>query len=750
MDDRSGPVRPQAAGIGWQAPVDLALLWQRIEERMGVCPSFFRLARHEPPIAAALFGMAEFAYLDSPIPAPLKETLFTYLSRFCPIPYCMARHCAFLLGRGTIAGDANAQALDVDHVMRLLEEPLPTHDALAEILATLEQEAPMDEWPAWDSEPGRRLRLASAQVFQRTHLASRWIHALERALGCPRYQQLALLLGFVRLAHFWTEVHPALETEADVHQLLEEHEELSAVMSTVARNSRDTESEERLLIAIEELRARAESDQKVRQLASSLPAYVAYVDAHQRYTFVNETYAHGFMLATHEIVGRSVREVLGADAYASIRSHLELALRGERVRFEGRLRIPSDGERFLEVTYVPDRRPDGSVAGCFVSAIDLTERKRAEERLRRSDRRKDEFLATLGHELRSPLAAIRHASELLGQFAAHEPQLGRIHGVLERQATHMTRLVEGLLEVSRITLGKVTLARENVDLRSLLESVAHDRRAQLAAASVSLQQTVGAEPVVVFGDPVRLTQVIDNLVGNAINFTAHDGTISLLLRAQGEIAELTVRDSGAGINPERLEAIFEPFEQDTPGLARAAGGLGLGLSLVKALVELHQGSIVARSDGPGTGAEFVVRLPLAPTAEGREYPSSPTAAIVPPQRILVVEDNCDAAEMLRDLLAIRGHDVAVADSVPRAIDRLREHPFDVVICDIGLPGVSGHALARHVRADPGLRAMHLIALTGFGQAEDRDRTREAGFDDHLVKPVDLETLEDVLRRLPAH
>jgi two-component system, chemotaxis family, CheB/CheR fusion protein len=318
--------------------------------------------------------------------------------------------------------------------------------------------------------------------------------------------------------------------------------------------------------------------------------------------------------------------------------------------------------------------------------------------------------------------------------------------VLERQSAHMTRLIDGLLEVSRIARGKIALARQALDLRDVLDGVLADRRRLIRDSGLKLHLEQGDEPLWVWADPVRLAQVFDNLIGNAIKFTAGPGTITLTLAAEQGQAVIRVSDTGAGIRPELIPHIFEPFRQEAQGIARSAGGLGLGLALVRGLVELHEGTVGVHSKGPGTGATLTVRLPLSTARSPEQAGEGPLAGAS--LRLLIVEDNEDAALMLRELLQLRGHTVTVVDTGAEALALLRRQSIDVVLCDIGLPDMSGYDVARVIRQDPALAGLGLVAITGYGQAEDRERTRAVGFDEHLTKPVDLRTLERVLAQLP--
>ncbi len=383
----------------------------------------------------------------------------------------------------------------------------------------------------------------------------------------------------------------------------------------------------------------------------------------------------------------------------------------------------------------------------FGTATDIDQVKVAHEALREADRRKDEFLAMLGHELRNPLAAIQNATDLLKALELEEPRLQRVAGVLERQTMHMGRLIEGLLEVSRIARGKIQLECQPLDLRDVLQAVLHDRAREIAHRGLVLEKQWPDEPLWVYGDSVRLVQIVDNLAGNAIKFTDAPGVIHVELRKDGDHAVISVKDSGVGIRAESLSRIFEPFQQETQDMARAAGGLGLGLALAKGLVEMHRGAIEAHSAGLGAGTEFRVRLPL--TSPPRPSTTPPAQTEMARRRILIVEDNADAAEMLRAILELGRHEVTCVNSGHDAMAHLRQRGADIVLCDLGLPDMNGYDIARAIRADPSLRHVILLALTGYGQPEDRKRTQEAGFDEHLVKPLDFQSLEGLLRRFGA-
>jgi two-component system CheB/CheR fusion protein len=370
------------------------------------------------------------------------------------------------------------------------------------------------------------------------------------------------------------------------------------------------------------------------------------------------------------------------------------------------------------------------------------ERRRADEALRESDRRKSEFLAVLSHELRNPLAPIRNGLVLLARAPPGSESAERARAVIARQTEHLVRLVDDLLDMTRISRGRIELQRRRLDALELARRTCDDHRAAFERKGVALRLE-GDAPAWVDADPTRLAQILGNLLQNAVKFTPAGGTTTVEVRAAEGRAELRVRDTGEGVADPQL--LFEPFSQAAQGLARSQGGLGLGLAIVKGLVELHGGTVDARSEGAGRGAEFVVRLPLAaPPAAGAAAGAAPRCA---PRSVLLVEDNADAARSLADLLALDGHRVEVAHDGRTGIARARELRPDAVVCDLGLPDVSGFDVARALRADAALAGTCLVALSGYAQPEDRARALEAGFTAHLAKPPSLEALSAILAGL---
>ncbi len=362
-----------------------------------------------------------------------------------------------------------------------------------------------------------------------------------------------------------------------------------------------------------------------------------------------------------------------------------------------------------------------------------------------ASRAKDEFLAMLGHELRNPLGPIRNGVHLLRELLPPDERAERVRGMIERQVVHITRMVDDLLETSRITRGKIVLKKRTLDLGLVVREACEDFRARFEQAGITLSCSAPQTPVWIDGDETRLGQCLGNLLHNALKFTPANGEVSVSLSAAGENASVEVRDSGYGIDPALLPSLFQPFAQGPQSLDRSQGGLGLGLALVKGLVELHGGTVHAGSEGSGKGACFTLLLPLAlPRDEPVELPGATQDGQARQHRILVVEDLRDAAESLEMLLTLAGHQVRIATSGREALEVAREHEPGVVVCDIGLPDMDGYTLCRKLREIPALRETSFIALTGYGQAEDVRRAYDAGFTVHLTKPVEPAVLRRAL------
>jgi CheY-like chemotaxis protein/two-component sensor histidine kinase len=370
--------------------------------------------------------------------------------------------------------------------------------------------------------------------------------------------------------------------------------------------------------------------------------------------------------------------------------------------------------------------------------------------IQEADRRKNEFLAMLGHELRNPLAPIRNAVGMIRLLGVKDPLLLQARDMIDRQVTHMTRLIDDLLDMSRISRGRILLRKEPLDLVQLVSAVMEDYRGSLETAGLKLHVSLPDTPLWVQADATRLAQVVGNILHNARKFTDAGGAITVELDTTPSGARLLVSDTGIGMDPTMVDRAFEAFSQADRSLDRTQGGLGLGLALVKGLVDLHGGQVEAHSAGLGSGTEVAITLPLVDPPTGAIPAVSARHARNSAHRVLVIEDNRDAAQSLEMLLTLLGHRVAVAFTGQDGVSCAREFEPDVVLCDIGLPGgMDGLDVARSLRGELALKSAYLVALTGYGQEIDKQRSRDAGFDIHLTKPIDLHELQGVFATVPV-
>jgi signal transduction histidine kinase/ActR/RegA family two-component response regulator len=419
---------------------------------------------------------------------------------------------------------------------------------------------------------------------------------------------------------------------------------------------------------------------------------------------------------------------------------------GAAVRFEY-VHETAAGPRWLRavvtrISATPGRRPRFSYM-----AEDITDRRFAEESLRDADRRKDEFLAMLAHELRNPLAPIRFALRML-ESTSDAGEAARARAVIDRQVSHLVRLVDDLLDVSRITRNKIQLRPDRISVAGVMRAAVESTSPVLSASGHRLEVIEPRPDVIVNADHARMVQVFTNLLNNASKFTPPGGRLVFAAHATDTRVDVSVRDNGAGIEPRLLPYLFQLFQQGPAGREGPQGGLGIGLALARRLVEMHGGSIQAFSEGPGCGAEFRVSLPVMP-GDAREVRPTPVHDMPPlpatPMRVLVVDDNVDSADMLAAMVEMLDHEVRVEHDGPRALETARAWAPKVGLLDIGLPGIDGYEVARRLRADPETAAMLLVAITGWGQEDDRRRAREAGFDAHFTKPADPGALRDLLQ-----
>jgi PAS domain S-box-containing protein len=489
-----------------------------------------------------------------------------------------------------------------------------------------------------------------------------------------------------------------------------------------------------------------QSEARFRQLANTLPQMVWTTRADGTADYFNERW-YEFTGSPRDLIGdASFLPYMHPDDHEPMLAAWYTAVRkGKPYEVEYRLRHGATGAwRWFLARGLPLRNSAGEVESWFGTSTDIHEIKEARDLLQEADRRKDEFLAMLGHELRNPLSAVANGLHLLTVDGIDDAGRNWAIELMQRQVKSLTHMVDDLLDVSRITRGKIQLKLEPLSIADLLRRAAEAVKPMVQSAGHTLSVSLPTEAVWISGDATRMEQVVTNLLTNSCKYTRPGGQIWLSAQRQGESVRIAVRDTGIGIGPDILPKIFELFVQADRALDRSEGGLGIGLTVVKRLVEMHNGHITADSAGEGQGSEFCVMLPLiAPPNRVRE--SQPTSMPASSDKqVLVVDDNVDAALTLKMLLRTQGYTITLAHDGAQAIEMAKEVNPAIVLLDIGLPGMDGYAVARRLRAEPQFVNAVLIAISGYGQEEDRQRSREAGFDHHLVKPVDFAALRTLL------
>jgi PAS domain S-box-containing protein len=541
--------------------------------------------------------------------------------------------------------------------------------------------------------------------------------------------------------------------------------EIRDVTEQKRQAGRQAESEQR---AVEFARSTEEQTRRLNAFLDAAPVGIGMADATGRLILVNR--------ANRELWGADMLHADNVDQYRAFKGWwadggdhhgqavkpgdwaLARALRGADVDNDVVEIEPFDQpgvRKTVGLSARPIRNAEGKIQGAVVAQVDITLQKQAEEGLRLADRNKDEFIAILAHELRNPLAPIRAAIDLYALRGIDDPMLKHATEVMLRQVSHITRLVDDLLDVARISRRKVKLHLETCDIGNIVTETAEDYRPTIETHGVALTVHTPARPLMIEGDCARLSQVIGNILHNATKFTQPGNRIEITLceesGGQQSNALIRVNDNGAGIEPELLKNLFSPFTQASQGLGRSSGGLGLGLALVKGLIELHGGSVSACSDGLGQGTTMTIRLPMSPrAASSAGLPPPPVVPQAAHLRVVAIDDNKDALEMLSLLLGLKGHEVMVAEDGASGLALVLATKPDAVICDIGLPGkLNGYDVARAIRAHAGVADIVVVALSGYGQESDKKRSLAAGFDAHLVKPVSYGDLTDMLQALTA-
>jgi signal transduction histidine kinase len=602
--------------------------------RFGILPNFFRSAQAAPELLEQLWGFAKAGYLDNPMPSVFKERLFVWLSRFCPMRYCIVRHVGFLLGEGhgRAAGDESARPQSLDEVITLLRRPPPWKRDMTLVYASLEAPGPNGRWPAAGSQLEDEIFACAAIMFVEPARSDGARAALIRTLGQRDFELLSGCLAFIRTAHYWTMLHPEIESEEDMLALMRGHEELARLLME------DSEAD------------RCEMSER---------------------TFAELT---------------SLREL---------------------------------NER--------------------------QELRKAKLALEEKDRQKDQFIAVLAHELRNPLGAIRTSAYALRRLNLQDDRAGPLVERVDRQTTAIARMLEDLLDASRIAFGKVSVRFESLDLRAFLREALDEQQPHARQAGLQLTAQITEDSCYVDADRMRLRQIVDNLLSNAIKFTAAGGSVELTLCIENGAAVVSVRDTGIGFESAFSERLFEPFVQQEQGRDRSAGGLGLGLAIAARLAVLQNGSLTASSPGVGRGALFTLTIPVATPLTDHPI-NGALVEQLSPKSVLLVEDNKDLADGFAELLRLHGVHVRVAYDGPSAIKNALEAVPDIILCDLGLPGgMDGFAVARACRAEGSLRNVRLVAASGYSSSEDHARATTAGFDSLMIKPLTEETLRKLIR-----
>jgi signal transduction histidine kinase len=602
--------------------------------RFGILPNFFRSARAAPELIEQLWGFAKAGYLDNPMPSVFKERLFVWLSRFCPMRYCIVRHVGFLLGEehGRAAGDEGARPQSLDEVITLLRRPSPWRRDMTLVYASLEMPRPNGRWPAAGSQLEDEIFACAAVMFVEPARSDSARAALIRTLGQRDFEFLSGCLAFIRTAHYWTMLHPEIESEEDMLTLMRGHEELARLLMEDSEADRSEMSER---------------------------------------TFAELT---------------SLREL---------------------------------NER--------------------------QELRKAKLALEEKDRQKDQFIAVLAHELRNPLGAIRTSAYALRRLNLQDARAGPLVERVDRQTTAIARMLEDLLDASRIAFGKVSIRFESLDLRAFLREALDEQQPHARQAGLQLTAQITEDSCYVNADRMRLRQIVDNLLSNAIKFTAAGGSVELTLSMENDAAVVSVRDTGIGFESAFSERLFEPFVQHEQGRDRSAGGLGLGLAIAARLATLQNGALTASSPGIGRGALFTLTIPVANPLTDNAINGIPVEQLSS-KSVLLVEDNKDLADGFAELLRLHGVHVRVAYDGPSAIKNALEAVPDIILCDLGLPGaMDGFAVARACRAEGSLRNVRLVAASGYSSSEDHAKATTAGFDSLMIKPLTEESLRKLIR-----
>ena len=605
------------------------------------------------------------------------------------------------------------------------------------------------EQPAWAAFTGQAFAqhggmgwLDAVHPGDRAPTMTAWTGAVDSRSTFRMRQRLRRADGEYR--HMDAKAVPVFDAEGAILEWVGVHVDVSAEVEAAA---------ERRLADI----ALFESRERFRKIVSQAATGVIEMDTTGRIVFVNQKYADMLGYAPAELVGRSALDVTAPDSVADTTATIDKLVRDGVEAVIDKHYLRKDGSLMPATSSVNAvRGPDGEVQGLVAIVLDITESRRASELQRQLaddlievDRRRTEFLATLAHELRNPLAPIRSGLAVLRLSGDSPAAVARVRDIMERQVGHMVHLIDDLLDIARISGGKLELKKSRVDLAEVMASAIETSLPMIEASRHALRVDLAPEPLPADVDVTRIAQVVANLLNNAAKYTPVGGRIVLALRREGAEALVSVQDTGVGIPAAALDSVFDMFSQVGRDIDRSQGGLGIGLSLVRRLVEMHGGSVTGQSAGPGAGSTFTVRLPLALDAAEGEAPAAArnnAAAGQAPaaMRVMVVDDNVDAAETLAMIVALGGHAARIAHDGVEAIEVARDFLPRLVFLDIGMPRMNGYDAASALRRMPGMEEAMLVALTGWGTEGDRNQSSDAGFDRHLTKPVQMAEIERIL------
>jgi PAS domain S-box-containing protein len=731
-----------------------------IEDKFGFFPPFFSPALHNSQVLENLWQQTLTAYIHNPLSAVFKEKLSAYLSRFCTVPYCMVCHSCTLRPLG----------MKAEEVLQLLDTPPPKVEEIESHLKRLAAHTQLDILPLANSELEESLLVCAIFIFLEGEAAENYRAQLRQILGASNYQHLVAFVAYVKTCHVWMEANPEVSYEADkrvldnLGYLIAEEPRLSEFFrnyATKVKQERQTRAEHQAILAERQrnLEVLRESEEKYRKLVELMPDTL-FVQCEGKLVFANSA-AVKLLGAENveQLIGQPVLNIIHSESQPIAQERMQDLQAGKSAPFIEEKFVRLDGSVVdVEVAAFPFTyrgKPAAQVVVRDISLRKQAEKERAEllasEQTARAEaesanRSKDEFLAIVSHELRSPLNAMLGWARLLRTRQFDATTMERALETIERNGQAQLQLLEDLLDMSRIIRGKIHLNICTVDILSVITAAIETVQLAADTKSIELVHEIPSLSIFVTGDFARLQQVIWNLLSNAIKFTPHGGRVTVRAQQVGAVVQITLSDTGKGISADFLPFVFDRFRQADNISSRGNGGLGLGLAIVRQLVELHQGHVYAASPGEGKGATFIVELPRCIqnqelVNDNINHKSSSlidTANPLAGLRVLVVDDEADIRDYVTTVLEEYGARVQEVASVDAALDAIKQSPPDVLVSDIGMPQEDGYSLIQKVRAlapECG-KNIPAIALTAYARDEDRQRALAAGFQLHATKPIE--------------